>query len=146
MILWQKAIVCTVFSMIRKNFNIKEKMQNRRCKFETLYWEHSFFYNNFNFFYVFNLNEKNKTYLASFQNNVHISSESLKICSPLKWCWKINNGSRTMYLCFAKRNSVIRLLKKVWKKGFNIYVSKIIDIIKKMKEMSKFSFNWGKDK
>lgn len=31
------------------------------------------------------------------------------------FCWKINNKSKDMYLCFTKKNSFIRLLKKYLK-------------------------------
>lgn len=70
--------------MIKKNQHI-----NRKCKIEDANLRHYTenihnFYNNFDFLYVFNLNEKNKTCLASFQNNAHISSDLLKIFSPLK--------------------------------------------------------------
>lgn len=65
-------------------------------------------------------------------NGIKLSSAGLKIFFASKYCWKMNNRSKAMYLRFPKRNNLIRLLKKIYKKhGFNISARKTIDMKRK---------------
>lgn len=71
--------------------------------------------------------------MVSIWNRIQLPSTSLKILFfKIMKLRKINNGSKSVYFCFTKRNTFIRLFKKKYeKKGFNISTQKISDIIHK---------------